>query len=77
MKSQKIIPNQGEQQPIYEGYYSWTVSDVASAFKISRRTVADWQKQKRIPYLKAGKLVRFNPREVNRALDKFVIHSAY
>lgn len=76
MESRKIIPSQGEQPSIYEGY-PWTVSDVANNYSVSRRTVADWQKQKRIPYLKAGKLVRFNPREVSHALKKFVIHSAY
>jgi excisionase family DNA binding protein len=71
MKS-KNLSNHGEQSPTYKSY-PWTVSDVARAFSVSRRTVADWQKQKRIPYLKAGKLVRFNPDAVGDALSKFVV----
>jgi len=73
MKSRKKLSNHGEQPTIYKSY-PWTVSDVARAFSVSRRTVADWQKQKRIPYLKAGKLVRFNPDAVGDALAKYVVH---
>jgi excisionase family DNA binding protein len=54
--------------------YAWTINDVANAYSVSRRTVADWQKRKRIPYLKAGKLVRFDPAAVHSALQKFVVN---
>jgi excisionase family DNA binding protein len=74
MKTQRIITYGGEVTPKNE-CYSWTVADVARAFSVSRRTVANWQSRKRIPYLKAGKLVRFNPHETISALKKFVINS--
>ena len=54
--------------------YAWTINDVAIAYSVSRRTVAEWQKIKRIPYLKAGKLVRFDPAAVHSALQKFVVN---
>jgi hypothetical protein len=74
MKTQKIIPYRGELTQKNE-CYPWTVADVARAFSVSPRTVANWQSRKRIPYLKAGKLVRFNPHETISALKKFVINS--
>jgi excisionase family DNA binding protein len=52
------------------------VADVARAYSVSRRTVAEWQKIKRIPFLKIGKVVRFNPGEVSSALQKFLIKTA-
>jgi excisionase family DNA binding protein len=57
-------------------FHPWTVNDVARAYSVSRRTVAEWQKIKRIPFLKIGKVVRFNPGEVRLALQKFQIKTA-
>ncbi len=43
------------------------LSDVLS---ISIETVYAWTSQKRIPYIKMGRLVRFNADEVNKWLEK-------
>jgi|GEM_PF-6768271 excisionase family DNA binding protein len=62
--------------PIEYNSHPWMVADVARAYSVSRRTVAEWQKIKRIPFLKIGKVVRFNPGEVSSALQKFLIKTA-
>jgi len=43
------------------------LSDVLS---ISIETVYAWTSQKRIPYIKMGRLVRFNADEVNKWLER-------
>jgi len=43
------------------------LSDVLS---ISIETVYAWTSQKRIPFIKMGRLVRFNVDEVNKWLEK-------
>ena len=43
------------------------LSDVLS---ISIETVYAWTSQKRIPYIKMGRLVRFNMDEVNKWLER-------
>ena len=48
-------------------------AELAEAFGISIETVYAWTSQKKIPYIKMGKLVRFSRNEVNRWLgDKQV-----
>ena len=39
----------------------WTVADVAAAWQVSPRTIRMWQQDGSIPYLKLGRLVRFDP----------------
>ena len=53
--------------------FQWKFEDVARACCVSVRTVAKWCKGRRIPYMKVGKSVRFNPDAVKSALDKFVV----
>jgi excisionase family DNA binding protein len=53
--------------------FPWTYRDVANACAVSLRTVNDWKSSKKIPYLKTGAVVRFNPDAVERALNKFVV----
>lgn len=55
--------------------FPWTYRDVADACAVSVRTVCDWTKQKKIPFLKVGRSVRFNPDAVQCALQKQVIQS--
>jgi len=43
------------------------LSDVLS---VSIETVYAWTSQKRIPYIKMGRLVRFNADEVNKWLER-------
>lgn len=49
---------------------SATKSDVRDFYRLkSLRTVENWMKQGLIPYVKIGKLVRFNLDEVQAALS--------
>ncbi len=43
-----------------------TIEDVARWLGISKQTVYQWVCQRRIPYFKVGKLVRFNQIELER-----------
>jgi hypothetical protein len=56
-----------------EQLFPWTYRDVAAACSVSLRTVNDWARCRKIPFLKNGSVVRFNPGAVRDALDKFVI----
>lgn len=47
-----------------------TVSDVQKMFKVSRRTVNNWMKDKDFPYLKIGRTVRFDEYEVEMWVEK-------
>jgi excisionase family DNA binding protein len=44
--------------------------ELSVALNISIETVYAWTSQKRIPYIKMGRLVRFNADEVNKWLDR-------
>ena len=44
--------------------------ELSAALSISIETVYAWTSQKRIPYIKMGRLVRFNADEVNKWLER-------
>ena len=44
--------------------------ELSAALNISIETVYSWTSQKRIPYIKMGRLVRFNADEVNKWLER-------
>ena len=46
----------------------YTVSEAATILRVSRKTVYDWMKAERLPYVQAGLRKRLIPRE---ALDQF------
>jgi excisionase family DNA binding protein len=52
---------------------AWTRHDVATAYKVSPRTVGKWIAERRIPVLKLGRACRFRPDAVARALEKFEV----
>jgi excisionase family DNA binding protein len=56
-----------------ERLFPWTYRDVAVACSVSLRTVNDWAKCRKIPFLKTGAVVRFNPDAVEQALAKYVV----
>lgn len=51
----------------------WTPDDVARAGRVSRRTVGKWCAEKRIPYIKIGRTIRFRPEAVLKALARYEI----
>ena len=44
--------------------------ELSEVLNISTETVYAWTSQKRIPYIKMGRLVRFNMDEVNKWLER-------
>ncbi len=44
--------------------------ELSATLNISIETVYAWTSQKRIPYIKMGRLVRFNVDEVNKWLER-------
>lgn len=50
-----------------------TAPQLARACNVSRRTVDNWIKSRRIPFLKLGSAVRFNVPDVLAALAKFTV----
>jgi len=44
--------------------------ELSDVLNISIETVYAWTSQKRIPYIKMGRLVRFNVDEVNKWLER-------
>ena len=56
-----------------EQYTMVTAPELARLCRVSRRTVDNWIKARRIPYRKIGAAVRFNAAEVMAALSKFTI----
>ena len=54
----------------------WTPLDVARSYQVSRRTVGNWCKERRIPYIQVGRTIRFRPEDVAKALARFEIKEA-
>jgi len=46
---------------------------IAERYDVSPRTIDNWIQQRRIPYLKCGRLVRFNISKCDAALSRFEI----
>ncbi len=55
------------------GTHFWLAADVCAACHISRRTLGNWIAERRIPYIKLGRAVRFRPDAVAKALEKFEV----
>jgi len=55
------------------GCHVWLAEDVCAAYKVSRRTLGKWIAERRIPYIKLGRAVRFRPLAVAKALEKFEV----
>jgi len=47
---------------------------LAPKLQISTRTVDDWMRKGRIPFLKIGKAVRFRLSDVLETLDRYRVH---
>jgi len=46
-------------------------ADVAKRCKVSTRTIDSWMSQKKIPFIKVGRTVRFRWHAVEDALNRF------
>lgn len=45
---------------------------IARRYDVSERTIQEWAKQGKLPFHKIGYMVRFDPIECDRALERFV-----
>lgn len=50
--------------------FSSTKADVAAFFKVGLRTVENWMQRGRIPYVRIGKVVRFNLGDVAKHVEQ-------
>ena len=48
---------------------------IADYIGVSERTISNMMRQRRIPVIKIGKTVRFDPTKVRKALDKYEIEA--
>ena len=46
-----------------------TPKEMANLVKVSEQTLAVWRKQKLIPFVRVGNVIRYNRRRVLKALD--------
>jgi excisionase family DNA binding protein len=51
----------------------WSAEDLMHFAGVSRRTVGGWCRNRRIPFLKLGRTIRFRPEAVRTALAKFEV----
>jgi excisionase family DNA binding protein len=49
--------------------------EIADYIGVSERTISNMMRQRRIPVIKIGKSVRFDPSKVRKALDKYEIEA--
>jgi excisionase family DNA binding protein len=49
--------------------------EIADYIGVSERTISNMMRQRRIPVIKIGKTVRFDPIKVRKALEKYEIES--
>jgi excisionase family DNA binding protein len=49
--------------------------EIADYIGVSERTISNMMRQRRIPVIKIGKTVRFDPLKVRKALEKYEIDS--
>jgi excisionase family DNA binding protein len=49
--------------------------EIAVRYGVSTRTIQCWMEQRRIPYLKLGYMVRFDPEACDQALARFNVSS--
>jgi len=47
-----------------------TVEELAKKISVSKSTIYNWRMQKRIPYVKMGKLIRFDTTEIDRWVNE-------
>ena len=53
----------------------FTRKQIADYIGVSERTISNMMRQRRIPVIKIGKSVRFDPSKVRKALDKYEIEA--
>jgi excisionase family DNA binding protein len=48
-----------------------TAKEVSELLKVPEKTIRNWAYQRRIPFLKVGRLLRFHPHEIESWLGRF------
>ncbi len=50
-------------------------SGVAARYLVSERTIDNWIRRRRIPFIKCGRVVRFNLAQCDAALERFTVRA--
>jgi len=50
--------------------------EIAHRYGVSERTIQEWMEKAMIPFYKLGYMVRFEPEECDRALNRFKVQLA-
>jgi excisionase family DNA binding protein len=61
------------QSPVLDEQKLVNKLKIAHRYDVSPRTVQDWMGEGKLPYHKIGYLVRFDPEECDRALERYKI----
>lgn len=64
-KSEVLSPSLDEQKLVRK-------RQIARRYDVSERTIQEWAKQGKLPFHKIGYMVRFDPIECDRALERFL-----
>lgn len=46
-----------------------TIKEVAEVLKVSHRTISDWVYKRKIPYIKVGRVVRFDQQKIENWIN--------
>jgi len=68
---EKIMAETDLQSPVKDEQKLVNKQKIAHRYDVSQRTIQDWMETKDFPFHKIGYMVRFNPEECDRALDRF------
>ena len=60
----------------FASFNSMTPDGVAACFKVGKRTVSEWLKNKKIGYIKVGRSVRILPQHLEEFVARFNIKSS-
>jgi excisionase family DNA binding protein len=53
---------------------SVTIEELAELHRVTTRTVRNWMRGRLIPFIRIGRVLRFNPLKVQSALNRFERH---
>jgi excisionase family DNA binding protein len=64
---------QPEQSKAAPAAYLIGKAELARRYSVSRRTIQTWVAQRRIPFVRIGNTLRFNPRACDNAMARFSV----
>jgi len=59
-----------DDKPSAETHRLWTKGQLADFFQVKERTIDNWMRRGRVPYIKIGRCVRFKPEDVMSEVER-------